>query len=254
MPINFATSGLLAVSLALIHLFCGKLHFVDIPRSRWLSAAGGVAVAYVFIHLLPELSEYQSVLKTSRGGIINYLEHHVYLIALIGLGIFYWLERLAILSRQKQQKAGKGKVTSIGIFWLHIVSFAIYNTLIGYLLLHREQTDIGHLISFASAMGLHFVVNDHGLRQNHKKIYDRLGKWILAFSIIFGWVIGSGIEINETTIAVLFSFLAGGIILNVLKEELPRGKRKLFLGFCFRCFYLYCSISYPKDSRIVLAI
>ncbi|MDJ0694184.1 MAG: hypothetical protein QNJ50_07450 [Mastigocoleus sp. MO_188.B34] len=242
MPITFALSGFLAVILALIHLFCGKLRFVDIPRSRWLSGAGGVSVAYVFIHLLPELSEYQFLLRKSQTGIIFYIENHVYLIALIGLGIFYWLERLAIVSCQRQQKVGKGKVTTVEIFWLNIVSFAIYNSLIGYLLLHREQTDIANLISFTSAMALHFIVNDHGLRQNHKSIYDRFGKWILAFSIILGWVIGSATKITEAAIAVLFSFLAGGIILNVLKEELPEERESRFWAFALgACIYAILS-------------
>lgn len=43
-----------AAILALIHLFAGKLRFLEgIPRSRWLSLAGGASIAYVFLHLLP---------------------------------------------------------------------------------------------------------------------------------------------------------------------------------------------------------
>jgi hypothetical protein len=30
------------------------------------------------------------------------------------------------------------------------------------------------------AMALHFVVNDHGLREHHKEAYLRRGRWILA--------------------------------------------------------------------------
>ncbi|WP_226480697.1 universal stress protein [Natrinema amylolyticum] len=45
-----------ALALALVHLFAGRLGFSGpIPRSRWLSFAGGVSVAYVFVHLLPEV-------------------------------------------------------------------------------------------------------------------------------------------------------------------------------------------------------
>ena len=52
--------GFLAASLGGIHLFGAKLRFLDeTPRSRWLSAAGGVSVAYVFVHVLPELAEGQ---------------------------------------------------------------------------------------------------------------------------------------------------------------------------------------------------
>lgn len=50
-------TGILAAIMATIHIFAGRLRFLDvIPRSRWLSMAGGAAVAYIFVHLLPELS------------------------------------------------------------------------------------------------------------------------------------------------------------------------------------------------------
>lgn len=228
---NILTSGLLALGLGITHLFCGKLRFVNIPRSSWLSVASGVSVAYVFVHILPELSEHQAVLEQENQGLISYFEHHVYLVALIGLSVFYGLERIAKSSRNIQEKAGIGDLTATNVFWLHIFSFTLYNALIGYLLLHREETDIANLIFFALAMALHFMVNDYGLRENHKHIYDHVGRWILTAAIIIGWVIGSGTKIEETAIAVLFAFLAGGIVLNVLKEELPEERESRFWAF-----------------------
>ncbi len=57
-------SGLFAVGLALVHLFSGKLRFLDAtPRSIWLSASSGVSVAYVFVHILPELSKAQETIS-----------------------------------------------------------------------------------------------------------------------------------------------------------------------------------------------
>jgi hypothetical protein len=58
------------------------------------------------------------------------------------------------------------------------------------------------------------------LARNHKHSYDRIGRWLLAV-IILGWAIGYRTEIHQAAIALLFSFLAGGVVLNVLKEELP---------------------------------
>ena len=226
-PNTLALTALIAIGLALTHLFCGKLRFAPIPRNRWLSAASGVSVAYVFVHILPELNQHQVVLKQVESGVISYLEHHVYLIALLGLTVFYGLERIANLSRQR----GEEDVTSPGVFWLHIGSFSIYNALIGYLLLHREQPGITNLLLFSCAMALHFAVNDSGLREHHKHIYDRIGRWILAAAIIVGWVLGSATEIGKTAIAVLFAFLAGGIVLNVLKEELPEERESRFWAF-----------------------
>lgn len=44
-----------ALVLAGVHVFSGSLRLLDkIPRSRWLSFAGGVAVALVFLEVLPE--------------------------------------------------------------------------------------------------------------------------------------------------------------------------------------------------------
>ncbi len=225
------TTALIAIALSLTHLFSGKLRFAKVPRNRWLSGAGGVSVAYVFVHILPELSEHQKVLERTQTGLIFYLEHHVYLLALLGLSVFYGLERMASKSRDSQEKAGKGDVTTQGVFWVHIASFAVYNALIGYLLMHREEPDIKNLLLYSLAMALHFVVNDFGLRENHKHIYDRIGRWILAAAIIVGWVIGSGTQIGKAAIAVIFAFLAGGIVLNILKEELPENRESRFWAF-----------------------
>ncbi len=225
-------SATLAIGLAVVHLFSGKLRVLNaVPRSRLLSIGSGVSVAYVFVHILPELSKAQETIQGMLGGGLSFLEHHVYLVALIGVAVFYGLERVAKVSRQRSQKAGKGDVTEAGVFWLHICSFAVYNALIGYLLLHREEPGIQSLFFFFFAMALHFVVNDHELREDHKKAYDRIGRWILAAAIIVGWVIGQGTEIDKAAIALLFSFLAGGVILNVLKEELPEECQSKFWAF-----------------------
>lgn len=231
MSFSFISTAAIAVGLALIHLYSGKLRFIKVPRSRWLSGAGGVSVAYVFVHILPELSEHQAVLEETHEGFISYLEHHVYLLALLGLTVFYGLEKMANESRDSQEKAGKGNVTAQGVFWIHIASFAVYNALIGYLLMHREEPGIENLVLYSLAMALHFIVNDFGLRENHKHVYDHIGRWILAAAIIVGWVIGGGTQIGEAAIAVLFSFLAGGIVLNVLKEELPEERESRFWAF-----------------------
>lgn len=225
-------SGVLSSVLATTHLLAKNLRFLQIvPRSRWLSFGGGVSVAYVFVHILPELSEQQETIQQTLNQQLLFLENHVYLIALLGVLVFYGLERLAKKSRQQNQATGAGDVTERHVFWIHILSFAVYNALIGYLLLHRESPGLASLLTFAIAMALHFIVNDYGLRQDHKKAYDHTGRWILAAAIMVGWAIGTGTEIHQAAIAVLFAFLAGGVVLNVLKEELPEDRKSRFVAF-----------------------
>lgn len=78
-----------AIALAVVHLAANRLRFLDVvPRSRWLSVAGGISVAYVFVHLLPELNEAQETLDEAASGALPFLEAHAYLVALVGLGAF----------------------------------------------------------------------------------------------------------------------------------------------------------------------
>ena len=221
-----------AVALAVLHLVAGTLRFLGgSRRSVWLSIAGGVSVTYVFVRILPELAEAQEAVGRAVGEGLEFVEHHVYLIALLGLAAFYGLERLATTSRRQSRAEGGEDATSSGVFWLHMASFSVYNALIGYVLVHREAPGVLSLALFALAMGLHFLVTDYGLREHHKEVYARLGRFILAGAVLLGWGIGAATEIGEAALGVLLAFLSGGVILNVLKEELPEERASRFWAF-----------------------
>lgn len=99
-----------AVCLAVIHLGAIRFSLARVePRSRWLSLAGGTSVAYVFVHILPELKKGQDVMVRADLP-LEFLEHHVYIVALLGFVIFYGLERLAVRSR-RQSLAVRGEDT-----------------------------------------------------------------------------------------------------------------------------------------------
>jgi hypothetical protein len=95
-----ALTLLAAIVLVLVHLFASKLRFLrGTPRSQWRSAAGGISVAYVFIHLIPELSAGQETLARASESVVGFFEYHVYLVSLVGLMTIYGLERAAKRSR-----------------------------------------------------------------------------------------------------------------------------------------------------------
>lgn len=224
-------TGLVASALAALHVWSRHLALLQrTPRSIWLSASGGIAVAYVFLHLLPQLHEGQQQMERQApwhewAGAV---EHELFLVALAGLSVFYGLERLAASSRVEGRSRGGEDRTSAGVFALHIGSFALYNLLVGYLLLHGEHGNLGQ---FSLAMGLHFLVNDHGLRAHHKLRYDRAGRWVLAGAVMAGWLVGRVVELSEVSVLLLMAFLAGGVILNVMKEELPQERESRFDAF-----------------------
>jgi hypothetical protein len=222
--------ALAALALTLVHLGAAKLRFLDgIPRSRWLSLAGGISVAYVFVHLLPELQEAQAALDEE--GWLPVLERHVWLLALAGLAAFYGLERLALSSRERHQEETGEDATGPGAFWLSIGSFAVYNELIGYLLVDREDGGVVALATFAVAMAVHFLVTDFSLREHHKDAYARTGRWVVSLALLAGWALGIMVELSPAAIAIPLALVGGGVVLNVLKEEIPTERKSRFLPF-----------------------
>lgn len=222
-------TAIAAFILAIIHMFAEHLKFSALPRSKWLSFAGGVSVTYIFVHLLPELAEGQEVLQ-EKG--LDFLKHHTYLIALIGLALFYGLETAAKQSSEsKRESKGDKMAGNISVFWLHISSFAVYNAIIGYLLVHREEDSWRGLLWFTLAMSFHFIVNDYGLMEHYHNSYRRKGRWLLMLAVLCGWLVGVLSHISEIWITVLFAFIAGGTIMNVLKEELPKERKSNFWAF-----------------------
>ncbi|ALI98166.1 hypothetical protein [Rufibacter tibetensis] len=228
---DFLVTLLPLLGLMMVHLLGYRLKFLEgMPRSVWLSGAGGVSVAYVFLHLFPELQEGQEhVQKAAQNQGLYFLEHHMYLMSLIGLVMFYGIERMAI----KTRKGGKGDSdeTPASVFWVHMGSFALYNALIGYLLHKREEQPAAEILFYWVAMALHFLVNDFGLREHHKKRYQHVGRWLLVTALAVGWVMGLLLEISDAATALLLAFLAGGVVLNVLKEELPEERESKFSAF-----------------------
>jgi hypothetical protein len=221
--------------LILSHVFAGRLrHLSHIPRSVWLSLGGGISVSYVFLHIFPELDQAQQRLAEQTA--LAYIESHAYLVALTGLLLFYGLEhkiKASGYTRTEDEKTlDRANKKGTALFWLHIGSFSLYNFLIGYLLVYRDSTML-ETAFFVVAMAFHFLVNDHSLYYHHRNVYLRFGRWILSTCIGLGWIAGLTFQVSEAATSALFALLAGGIILNVLKEELPEERQSRVWPFAF---------------------
>lgn len=233
---DFVVPLVAAVCLALVHLFAGRLQLLHSrPRSRWLSAAGGVSVAYVFVHLLPELNRAQESVAERAGDLLGFLEEHVYLLALLGLAVFYGVESASRRSRRSRPDRSETPVTEAA-FVLSIVTFATYNAVIGYLLVNREEGGLENLIFFTLALALHFLVNDAGLRENHPGAYHSFGRWVLSVGVLGGFIVGVLVHVPEAVVGLLVAFVGGGVILNTFKEELPEERQSRFGAFMLGAF------------------
>lgn len=177
----------------------------------------------------------QSEISKIQNPILGYLDYHIYLISLIGFILFYGLESLARISKDKNLKSDKKDYAGRNVFLLHLITFSLYNFLIGYFLMDRDTPGIISLLFFFIAMGTHIMINDYSLREHFKHAYMKTGRWILSGALVFGWFCGVIFDVPKLVISIMFAFIAGGMILNIIKEELPNERQSKFLGFATGC-------------------
>ncbi len=222
----------MALGFCAVHLFVGHLRFLErTPRSRWLSFAGGVAVGYVFLHIMPELAAHAETFERVTGLRATLAEGWVYALSLAGLVLFYGLERAVSASRDERVEDGRRDRPESGIFWVHVGASATLVCVIAYLLNHREDESLPGLALYFAAMVLHFVTADFGTRDDHPELYDARGRWVLVAATLGGWALGLAVALPQIAIGGLFAFVGGGIVLLVLKEELPEERKSFFFPF-----------------------
>ena len=190
-------------------------------RRRWLSAAGGSAIAYVFVDLLPEMQHMQErFLAASAGRAFPFPAYRVYTSALAGFVLFYALEHIAAASRPASRD-GRSREERPIVYWVQICGFAVYCGLMSYLLREDAESRALSIVPYGFAMFCHFWIVDHALRKEHGAEYDRSGRWVVAAGIVAGWIVASLDLSSDLVLPTLMGFIAGGVVLNSVKGELP---------------------------------
>ncbi|MBS0655136.1 MAG: hypothetical protein JSR46_05120 [Verrucomicrobia bacterium] len=216
--------------MQLVHIFAGKTALLDRAKhGRLLSACGGTAIAYVFIDLLPKLAKGAELVQTTFSGIIPYIEEHVYVMALLGFLLFFTVDKCRSSLPKKSS------------FYLSMCSYALFNFLVGYAVVDKDNPEVQPLILFTFAMALHLFVNGYNLSLSYGQLYNRPGKWILMTSLFLGWLLGIYISLPEAPVALVSAFIGGGIIMNVIRHELP-GDSPHSLGAFLTSSLLYAAL------------
>ncbi len=211
-----------ATLIALTHLLTPRFHFMRTQNNPWVPASAGIALAYVFMDIFPHLAKGQEkLLHIAEGNIYGFLTHNVYLAGLAGFTIYLGIILLAMSIRQKQSTTGiTFKSTPVSIK-LECASLAAYSFLIGYLLSEQVTHLPEPIILFGLAMAIHFAGLNYLVRDHFPILYDQSLRYIYAASVYAGWFIGIVAEISDATLALCYSFLAGGIIVVAAVYELP---------------------------------
>ncbi|WP_027801482.1 hypothetical protein [Paraburkholderia dilworthii] len=190
------------------------------------SFSAGMSVAYVFVHLMPELHGARTSFASSASAALRYEGMAVYLMALVGFLVSYGFLHLP---------ARLGTSTATGyerlVFRLHLGGFAVYAWLVAYLLVRNlEETEVSTAL-YAIAMACHFLAVSDGLRREHGPAYERVGRFVLAGMSIAGWSAGIAFPLPVPMLAMLIALVSGAVIMTSTIMELPSGKDGRFLPF-----------------------
>jgi len=207
--------------LALIHLVAYKLESLPLAKEKCLSFGGGVAVAFVFIHLLPILYDWQNELEFQNYILAAIQDEFIWVVILAGLLFFYASEKAIYYYKVKREP--EKQAVSDGLYFGHLGIFSLNNVLFGYLFFQDNMSGLLRPLIFV-AVAFHFITNDYAMQQHHEKDYIYSGRWVMAGAVVLGGIIGSLYEMPEIYLASVFAFLGGGVIINTLKEEMHEGK------------------------------
>lgn len=227
---NWLLSFIAVFVLALSHVVAAWLPRTSHAKGHgWISAAGGAAVAYVFVYILPKLAKQSQALVAEHGpGLLGLLDRHVYVVAMLGLMVYYGVNRLVDV--QTVFAGGQTRFARVAI-GAHVGSFAAYSLLVGFLIAELGTIRIEKIVLVILALALHFFSNGHYLRECYGDVFRRFICWILAAAVLVGWLIGLAMDVTSTTVALSFAFLAGAVIINTIREELPHERLGNYWAF-----------------------
>jgi hypothetical protein len=234
-PMEMA-SATAAVLFALTFLFGHRVHpmqsFVH-DRRVIVSFGAGVSTAYLFVKMMPELSEAQATLA-ENGALGIGGESIVYLVALMGFILVYGLDHFMRSTREGRVEGTVDRVGEVATeAGSRTFGMVLYVLLLTYVLVREPGTSFIGTLQYGVAIAFHFLAVDHSLEDELGERYIRRGRFILAGACLLGWGLAQLVELPGITVALMFAFISGGVIVNSAIMELPTERDGRFLPFVF---------------------
>lgn len=198
------------------------------------SISGGLASGYVILLLIPEIKIFNDAIRDS------FLD--AYVLALLGLVIFKGLQHYCLrLVNQKssaQQEWGfiQAKVMARSLeFKVSCGVFCVYASLV----LLTLPFQFGHLagpvakVLYVITFALHLGFEMLGLFEQSERDFSSLVPWMAGLSLTLAFVLACANVLPPWLVISGMAFLAGIIILQVFRTELPGASESSFFWFGF---------------------
>lgn len=220
---------LVAIAFTAIHFISPDFRVKFFSVRQFTSLISGISIAYVFFHLIPTARENEAHVSEALSLSGESASNLLYGAMLFGLVTVYILEQML---EKTETKLKKGQTDpNMGIFWAHLGTYTFYNTVTGFLLAEqRFEPGIAPFI-YVGVIGLHFLTNDWVLREHFTKEFQHHGRILLGCSVLVGLGLGLVIPFNHLALGILESCVAGGLILNTIRDELPTFQKEGISSF-----------------------
>jgi zinc transporter ZupT len=209
-------AGILAVVLAQVaaHGFAPLAFRVHGRFGRQsASFSGGIAVAYAFLHLLPELD-----------GSNELLGRRVYGVVLLGFAFFYGVETAI-------QQQGSGSFAARIAYPIRLVMLSLYGFLLIFTVgLHMPES-LMLAVVFAFALGLDTLTHDLAMLERYGARFAGWGRAAYLVAALLGYAATRVQRPREEVVDTATAVLAGFILYTALREELPQLSEASFAWF-----------------------
>lgn len=197
----------------------------SLSESLVASVGGGIAAAYVFLHLLPEIAAGNERVSEALGDTFTgtpLADLLLFAVALGGFLVLYGLDHVAERATHR----------STAVFAVHLGVFAVYNGVIAYTLSLQFRTGVDFAVLFTLAMALHFLLTDRHLDEHYEERFRGVGRPVLMAALFTGWFLSWVFAPTSTVVvSVLIAALGGFVIFNVFNDELPSERRTRYPAF-----------------------
>jgi hypothetical protein len=198
--------------LAAVHVAYGALLSRFERQSKWLlQFSAGVALAYVFIYLLPKIGDATGYIAAQGDRVHDFGVYRLYLFLLAGFLSYYAVDFLEF----------RGTRASAARLTLHTAGFCIYNALVGFSVYHLPRNHDGAFLLAALVLALHFFGINHLLHDWHGRQFERIIRWLLVASLLTGAALGGVLEYRNDLAIMAIAFIGGAIMMNAIRIKLP---------------------------------
>jgi len=209
-------AGVLAAVLAAAHFFAVYVaRWPDRTQAIIASLGGGAGVAYVFVHLLPELASggrSLSALDIAQFTPTPIVEASLFLVAMVGLSLFYVLD----------VRTDEGKSSTKTGLRVHLVAFASISVIYGYTMPSLITTGWDYAVLLTIVLVAHVILADRTMARAHPDLFRHETRWVGLVGLAMGLAIAVILPpVNELSLAVVTAFLGGSLLMTTLRNELP---------------------------------